>query len=65
MECVGAAHQSQSEPIVEYLRRLHDQYTELVNSAVDEGREDLVEQFSDAYADEALRAIIEAESRPR
>ncbi len=62
MECVSAA---QSEPIVEYLRRLHDQYTELVNSAVDEGRDDLAEQFSDAYADEALRAIIEAESPPR
>jgi hypothetical protein len=62
---VGAPHQSQSEPIVEYLRRLNEQYIELVNCAVDEGRDDLAQQFADAYADEALRAITEAESRPR
>ncbi len=47
------------EPIEQYLERLHEQYTLLVNTAVEEGREDLAEAFSDTYADEALRAITE------
>jgi hypothetical protein len=42
------------------LRRLHDMHVEKVNQAVDEGREDLVRELSDAYADQALRAITAA-----
>jgi hypothetical protein len=47
------------EPIKLYLEKLHEQYTVLVNTAVEEGREDLAESFSDTYADEALRAITD------
>jgi hypothetical protein len=47
------------EPIERYLEKLHEQYTILVNTAVEEGREDLAESFSDTYADEALRAITD------
>lgn len=47
------------EPIEQYLEKLHEQYTLLVNTAVEEGREDLAKAFSDTYADEALRAITD------
>ncbi len=51
------------EPIEQYLEKLHEQYTLLVNTAVEEGREDLAEAFSDTYADEALRAITVEDGR--
>lgn len=43
------------------LRRLHDEHLERVNAALDEGRTDVAAELSDAYMDEALRAITEAE----
>jgi hypothetical protein len=42
------------------LRRLHELHAEKVNQAIDEGREDLARELSDAYADQALRAITAA-----
>ena len=42
------------EDVADHLRDLHDHYVEQVNMAVAEGREDLVRQLSDDYADEAL-----------
>lgn len=47
------------QPIEQYLETLHEQYSLLVNTAVEEGREDLAEEFSDTYTDEALRAITD------
>lgn len=41
----------------EQLRRLHDEYVWDVNSALEDGREDLVGDLSDAYADDALLVI--------
>jgi hypothetical protein len=46
------------------LRRLHDEHVEQVNLALDEGREDLVRELSDAYMDQALNLItVDAEVR--
>jgi hypothetical protein len=42
------------------LSALHDRYTEAVNSAVGEGREDLVEHLVSSYPDEALRLLVDA-----
>lgn len=39
------------------LRELHDAYVWKVNAAVGEGRMDLVWQFADEYADEALQLM--------
>jgi hypothetical protein len=46
------------------LRRLHDEHVEQVNLALDEGRDDLVSELSDAYTDQALTLItVDAEVR--
>jgi len=47
--------------IIRYLELLHEDYAFRVNSAVAEGRMDLVRKLSDSYIDEATRAIIESE----
>lgn len=39
------------------LRSLRDQYTEAVNSAVGENRQDLVEELVASYPDAALRVL--------
>gem|GEM_PF-4450941 len=41
------------------LRDLHEHYVWLVNAAVEEGREDLVWQLSDAYLAEAMQLMAE------
>lgn len=52
-----------AQPIEQYLETLHEQYTLLVNTAVEDGREDLAEAFSDTYTDEALRAITDDDGK--
>jgi hypothetical protein len=42
------------------LQRLQEETAEKVNLALDDGREDLARELSDAYADEALREITAA-----
>jgi hypothetical protein len=42
------------------LRMLEDQYTEAVNSAVGEDREDLVRELVASYPDAALRVLTSA-----
>lgn len=42
------------------LHRMHEQHLEQVNAVLDEGRVDLAAELSDAYMDEALRAITDA-----
>lgn len=42
------------------LSALHDRYTEAVNSAIGEDREDLVEELVSSYPDEALRLLLGA-----
>ena len=44
------------------LRELHELYVWQVNAAVEEGRDDLVEQLADEYLEEALAEL--ARSRP-
>ena len=44
----------------EQLRRLHDEYVWDVNSALEDGREDLVRGLSDAYADDASLVLAAA-----
>jgi hypothetical protein len=44
------------------LRALQDHYTEAVNSAIGEDREDLVEKLVAAYPDAALRLLSSAGS---
>lgn len=44
------------------LRALHDRYTEAVNSAIGEDREDLVEELVASYPDAALRILTSAAS---
>jgi hypothetical protein len=39
------------------LRELHDEYVWKVNSAVAEGREDLIRRLCDEYVDEAVRVL--------
>ncbi len=48
---------STPQNVSECLRSLHEEYTQKVNLVLDEGREDLAYQLSDAYADDALRLI--------
>jgi hypothetical protein len=45
------------DDLAERLRTLHEEHVELVNLALSEGREDLVQELSDSYADQALRLI--------
>jgi hypothetical protein len=45
------------------LRQLHDQYAELVNLAVAEDRDDLVEALSAEFTDAAL-SILQASGLP-
>jgi len=47
-----------SQDIARDLERLHEEYAYRVNLALEEDRETLVWQLADAYADEALLAII-------
>lgn len=49
-----------ADGLTDHLRRLHDVHAERINQALDSGREDLAYELSDAYADEALRAITAA-----
>jgi hypothetical protein len=42
------------------LRGLHERTAEKVSRALEDGREDLARELSDAYADDALRAITAA-----
>ncbi|GAA4687307.1 hypothetical protein GCM10023215_23740 [Pseudonocardia yuanmonensis] len=50
-----------SEQVRTRLRLLHDEYVAAVNSAVEEGREDLVERLAADYPDAALRVMTEYE----
>lgn len=45
------------DDLAQELRRLHAAHVEKVNGALDEGREDLARELSDAYTDEALELI--------
>lgn len=49
-----------AEDLTAHLRRLHEAHVEKVNTALDEGREDLAAELADSYMDEALRAITAA-----
>lgn len=49
----------------ERLRRLHDDYIWDVNSALEDGREDLALGLSDAYADDALHLRAAAKEARR
>jgi hypothetical protein len=46
------------------LQQLHDDHAEQVNLALEEGREDLVQELSDTYMDQAL-ALITADAGVR
>ncbi|WP_369135723.1 hypothetical protein [Modestobacter sp. I12A-02662] len=52
-----AADTLPADALGEQLRALHDEYAELTNQALTEGREDLVQELADEYADRALRLI--------
>ena len=43
--------------ITDHLRQLHDDYVFRLNSALQEGRDDLVGPLADAYTDDALRIL--------
>ncbi|HEV7875042.1 MAG TPA: hypothetical protein VGP00_00095 [Nocardioides sp.] len=49
--------------LTERLRVLYDDHVEKVNMALGEGREDLVQELSDSYMDEAL-SLIAGGARP-
>ncbi|NMI00713.1 hypothetical protein [Pseudonocardia acidicola] len=49
-----------SKETEERLRRLADEYTEAVNMAIAEDREDLAEQIAAEYPDAALRILTDA-----
>ncbi len=51
-----------ADVLTESLRALHDDYVEMINMALTEGRDDSVQQLSDCYADEAL-ALLTAGAR--
>lgn len=53
-----------SEHVRARLRLLHDEYVSAVNSAVEEGREDLVERLVADYPDAALRVMAEYDEVP-
>jgi hypothetical protein len=44
------------------LRDLHDAYVFKVNAAIADGRTEQVSELSDAYIDDAQRAIVAAET---
>jgi hypothetical protein len=44
--------------LTDRLRALHDDYVEMVDMALAEGRDDLVEQLADRYPDEALALLL-------
>lgn len=46
-----------ADELTESLRALHDDYVEMINMAVAEGRDDSLQQLSDRYADEALALL--------
>ena len=48
--------------LTDRLRALHDDYVEMTNMAVAEGRDNHVQQLADRYADEAL-ALLTAGAR--
>jgi hypothetical protein len=52
-----AADQLPADALSEQLHALHDEYAGLTNQALTEGREDLVRELADEYADRALRLI--------
>jgi flagellar motor component MotA len=54
-----AADDASSTPdeLTQLLRRLYDDHVEQVNMALSEDREDLAQQLSDDYIDQALRLI--------
>ncbi|MEU7816320.1 hypothetical protein [Pseudonocardia sp. NPDC049154] len=54
-----------SERVRARLRLLHDEYVSAVNSAVEEGREDLVERLVADYPDAALRIMAEHDEARR
>ncbi len=45
----------------QYLRELHESYSDKLNRVLEEGRDDLVRAIVDAYEDEALQAITMSE----
>jgi len=45
------------------LRELHDHYVYLVNVAIEEGREDEIDDLVARYPDEAARLIVQADAR--
>ena len=47
----------ESSTITDHLRQLHDEYVFRLNSALQEGRDDLVGPLADAYTDDALRIL--------
>ena len=51
-----------ADVLTDSLRTLHDDYVEMVNMAIDEGRDHSVQQLSDCYADDAL-ALLTAGAR--
>jgi hypothetical protein len=51
------------DELTERLRQLHDDHVEKVNMAVGEGREDLVQELSESYTDQAL-GLITGGARP-
>jgi hypothetical protein len=46
-----------ADPLTHRLRALHDDYAEMANTAVTEGRDGLLQQLADRYAGEALALI--------
>ncbi len=52
-----------ADSLTDLLRALHDDYAEMTNMALAEGRDDLVQQLVDRYADEAL-ALMTARAHP-
>lgn len=50
-----------SDKIADQLRELHEDYTQRVNSVIEENRDDLAMMLSDTYVDEALRVISDAD----
>jgi hypothetical protein len=53
----SAAPAVDGDDLARELRRLHAVHVEKVNEALDEGREDLAQELSDSYADQALELI--------
>ncbi len=49
--------------LTEQLRALHQDYTEQVNLAIAEGRDDIVDELVATYPDEALQLLVAAGTR--